>query len=327
MNSPWEPIIQTALRTPSPHNTQPWRLRIRDDRRATLFMERARTLPDEDTTGHFLRCAMGMFLESLRIVSANAGLTLQYTLIHDDLPSPFIRFAEMELNGFSEASQYPDSLFQIRKTSRLPSTGVRIDPTLTALLKQTGEQHGHRYYQLDDPALIEAIVLENIRAASHDLNVPAYHHEIAKWLRCSDQESRAKADGLDYRCMRTPPILLKLMRQWPQIMCWPLTRGLIRRMFRSQLGKVSHIGVISGPFFGDAAAVSAGKFLMQFWLELSRQKLFIHPFGNLVTNSEAKMRIRELTSIDDVWLIFRIGYTDEPPQSFRRPLNKVLIHD
>jgi hypothetical protein len=62
MNSRWEPIIQTALRTPSPHNTQPWRLRIKDDSHATLFMETARMLPDEDTTGHFLVCAMGMFL-------------------------------------------------------------------------------------------------------------------------------------------------------------------------------------------------------------------------------------------------------------------------
>jgi hypothetical protein len=85
--------------------------------------------------------------------------------------------------------------------------------------------------------------------------------------------------------------------------------------------------VIGGAFFNDAAAVSAGAFLMQFWLELSRRKLFIHPFGNLVTNSQAKARLRELTSIDDAWLVFRIGYTDEPPQSLRRPLNQVLIYD
>src|ERR1700722_16711483 len=158
MNSQWDPIIQTALRTPSPHNTQPWRLRIRDDRHAMLFMERARTLPDEDTTGHFLRCAMGMFLESLRIVSANAGLALCYTLIDDDVPGPFIGFAELELGGFSEPSQYPDSLFQSRKTSRLPSNGARIDPTLTALLRQMGAQSGHRYYQVEDPATIEIII-------------------------------------------------------------------------------------------------------------------------------------------------------------------------
>jgi len=327
MNSPWEPIIQTALRTPSPHNSQPWRLRIRDDRHATLFMETARTLPDEDTTGHFLRCAMGMFLESLRIVSANAGLTLRHTLIDEDAPGPFIRFAELELQGTSEPSQYPDSLFQIRKTSRLPSNGARVDPTLATLLKQISAQHGHRYYQLDDQALIEVVILENIRAVFHDLNVPAYHREIATWFRYTDEEAQSKADGLDYKCMRLLPVQLRLMRQLPQIMSWPLTRSLIRWTYRKQLGNVSHIGVIGGPFFDNAAAVNAGAFLMHFWLELARQKLFIHPFGNLVTNSQAKACIRELTSVDDVWLVFRIGYTDEPPQSFRRPVSEVLLYD
>jgi hypothetical protein len=290
-------------------------------------MERARTLPDEDTTGHFLRCAMGMFLEALRIISANAGLALCYTLIDEDVPGAFIRFAELELSGFSEPSQYPDSLFQTRKTSRLPSNGVRIDPTLTALLRQIGAEHGHRYYQLNDPAMIETIIRENIRAVFHDLNVGSYHREIAKWFRYTDEEAQSKADGLDYRCMRTPPVQLKLMKWLPQIMSWPLTRGLIRWTYRRQLGEVSHIGVIAGPFFEDRASVSAGAFLLQFWLELSRQKLFIHPFGNLVTNSQAAARLHELTSIDDIWLVFRIGHTDEPPQSFRRPLNEVLIHD
>ncbi len=327
MNSQWEPIVKTALRTPSPHNTQPWRLQIRDDRHAMLFMETARTLPDEDTTGHFLRCAMGMFLEALRIISANAGLALCYTLIDEDVPGPFVRFAELELKGPSQPSQYPDSLFQTRKTSRLPSNGRRIEPTSTALLKQIGEQHGHRYYQLDDPAMIETIIQENIRAVFHDLNVGPYHREIARWFRYSDEEAQAKADGLDYRCMRTPPMQLKLMKWLPQIMSWPMTRGVIRWTYRRQLGEASHIGVIAGPFFEDAASVSAGAFLLQFWLELSRQKLGIHPFGNLVTNSQAAARLRALTSIDDVWLVFRIGYTDEPPQSFRRPLNEVLIHD
>jgi len=66
---------------------------------------------------------------------------------------------------------------------------------------------------------------------------------------------------------------------------------------------------------------------MRFWLELARQKLYLHPFGNLVTNSQAKARIQALTGLEDVWLVFRVGYTDQPPQSFRRPFNKVLMND
>jgi hypothetical protein len=327
MNSLWEPIIRAALRTPSPHNTQPWRLRIVDARHATLFMERARMLPDEDVTGHFLRCAMGMFLESLRLLSANAGFLLCTNLIVEDVPGAFIRFAELELAGTSEPSPYPDGLFQARKTSRLPSNGARIDPEVTALLQRIAMQFGHSYHQLDDPALIEVLILENIRAMFHDLNVEAYHREIVSWFRYNDDEARTKADGLYYRCMKISPAQLKLMRRLPLIMSWPLTRGLVRRIFRRQLGRISHIGVIAGPFFHDEAAVSAGAFLMRFWLELSRHKIFIHPFGNLITNSQSRALLRELTSIDDPWLVFRIGYTDEPPESFRRPLSEVLIRD
>jgi hypothetical protein len=327
MTSQWQPIIQTALRTPSPHNTQPWRLRIHDDRHATLFMETARTLPDEDITGHFLRMAMGMFLEALRIVSANTGLAFRFTLVDEQSSGPFIRFAELELNGSSEPSPYPDSLFQIRRTSRLPSNGARIDPESTEVLKQVCAQHSQRYYQFDDPATIETIIQENIRAVFHDLNTLAYHREIARWFRYSDKEAQTKADGLDYKCMKIPPAQLRLMKWLPQVMRWPLTRGLIRWMYRRQLGKVSHIGLIAGPFFDNHSALSAGKFLLQFWLELSRRKLFIHPFGNLVTNSQAAARIRDLTSIEHIWLVFRVGYTDEASLSFRRSLNEVLIHD
>jgi len=291
-------------------------------------MEKARTLPDEDLTGHFLRSAMGMFLESLCIISANAGLILRHTLIENpDANAVMLPFAELELEEGSEASPYSDDLFQARMTSRLPNNGIRIESSVTDLLKKSAPEFEQCYDQVDDPNLIEAIIQENIRAVFHDLNVPTYHDEIAHWFRYSDGEAKTKADGLDYRCMGVPAIQLKLMRGLPQIMRWPLTRDFIQRTYRQQIGKVSHIGTISGPFFDDLAAVNAGAYLMRFWLELARQKLFIHPFGNLVTNPQAKKRIHELTGIDEIWLVFRIGYTDVPPQSYRRSLNDVLLHD
>ena len=175
--------------------------------------------------------------------------------------------------------------------------------------------------------MIEAILQENIRAVFHDLNVRSYHDEIARWFRYSDEEAKAKADGLDYRCMGVPASQLKLMRILPQIMRWPATRGLIKGMYRRQLGMTLHLGVISGPFFDSAAAVGAGGFLMRFWLELAQHGLYIHPFGNLVTNDEARTRIRELTGIHDIWLVFRVGYTDDPPQSYRRLTKEILLHD
>jgi hypothetical protein len=151
---------------------------------------------------------MGMFLESLRIISANAGFSLAHTLIENSGASgSLFRFAELELKGSSEASPYSDELFQIRMTSRLPSNGARIDPELTALLKQTAPEFGQRYDQLDDPVRIEAMILENIRAIFHDLNVRAYHDEIARWFRYSgrgDPPMIFQNNPLDYIIEQSP---------------------------------------------------------------------------------------------------------------------------
>ena len=324
--APWGSILGMAIHTPSPHNTQPWRVLIHDERTATLYMERARMLPDEDITGHFLQCAMGMFIESVRIVAANAGYSLRDERIEGAERNGMIPFAKLELSAGSNPSGYADDLIGRRATSRLGSNGPPIPAEITVRLKSFEPERGQRYHQIDDARVIESLVRENIRAVFHDLNVKPYHDEIARWFRYSDAEAQSKADGLDYRCMRVPSMELRLMRRLPQIMRWPILRNIMARVYRIQLGRFDHIGLIAGNFFDNNAAVKAGAFLMRFWLQLARENLFIHPFGNLVTNLESRARVEAITGIKNVWLVFRIGHTDAPPRSLRRSVEEVLLN-
>jgi hypothetical protein len=290
-------------------------------------MERARTLPDEDTSGHFLRLAMGMFLESLTLVSANAGCALRYSLLPGDSSAVFEPFADLELHEGAQPSQYPGYLFTSRMTSRLPSNGVRIEPQATEELKRLDAELGHRYHQLDDPVLIEMLIQENILAVFRDLNDRPYHDEIVRWLRASEAESRAKSDGLDYRCMRMGALDVAVMKHLPSLMRWRLTHGFMRRQYRRQLGAFSHLGIISGDFWSDEGNLRAAKYLTRFWLELARANIYIHPFGNLITNANARARVAKLTGIKDMWLVFRIGHTAQPPRSYRRSLQEILLND
>ena len=57
--SVWETLLETAIHAPSPHNVQPWRVRILSEDRADLLIEKRRTLPKEDTTGSFIILTMG----------------------------------------------------------------------------------------------------------------------------------------------------------------------------------------------------------------------------------------------------------------------------
>jgi phenylacetate-CoA ligase len=54
----WWTLLETAIQTPSPHNVQPWRIRLVSEQEAELYIDRNRTLPKEDTTGSFILSAM-----------------------------------------------------------------------------------------------------------------------------------------------------------------------------------------------------------------------------------------------------------------------------
>src|SRR5690242_3698257 len=76
----WLEILRTAVHAPSPHNVQPWRVRLLDDGAADLYIEKRRTLPKEDVTGSFIILTMGLFIEALAVSAANRSHELTHQL-------------------------------------------------------------------------------------------------------------------------------------------------------------------------------------------------------------------------------------------------------
>jgi len=64
---------------------------------------------------------------------------------------------------------------------------------------------------------------------------------------------------------------------------------------------------------------------MRFWLELAKNDLYIHPFGNLVTNRPIAAKVEQEMKLENIWLVFKIGYSPEPRKSRRLPLESILI--
>src|ERR1700732_4929617 len=78
----WCTLLETAIQTPSPHNVQPWRIRLVSEREAELLIDGKRTLPKEDSTGSFIPSAMGMFVEAIALLAPPQGFSLVYQLTH-----------------------------------------------------------------------------------------------------------------------------------------------------------------------------------------------------------------------------------------------------
>lgn len=332
----WLALLGTAIQTPSPHNVQPWRIRLLSERDAELYIDGKRTLPKEDTTGSFILSAMGMFVEAIALLAAPRGFSLEYELIHDaewythtsncEKSNDLLTFARLHLSPCSPGdNSYPESLFLKRRTSRICLMPTRLADTEVAALANLAIRWKQRYEQITDPEQIENILAQNTSALFEDLNTPAYHDEIVSWFRFTDRAAKRHRDGLDWRCMNTSRIAFWLAARVPKLLVFPLTRPLLKRQYRQQLGLVPTIGILAGDFFYDASAFETGRFLIRFWLETARLGLFIHPYGNLVTNPSAANWLAKTTNIKDIWLIFKIGHSDTPPKSYRRSLVDTLV--
>lgn len=344
--SVWKTLLETAIHAPSPHNVQPWRVRIVSETQADLLIEKRRTLPKEDHTGSFIILTMGLFIEALTILAANRSLALSYELYQE--PSQFtpehiakakdelLPFAKLTIAGAGSkrmsATRTPDagapfdeSSFLTRRTSRISLLPKPVPDKDGKALEDVACDWGQRYSQLTSPELIEQILDHNIDALFHDLNAPDYHDEIVEWFRFTDRQSRRERDGLDYRCMNSSRISFWLAARFPHLMQLPIARPILKKVYRKQLGPVPTIGMLAGPFWEPASAFETGRFLMHFWLELAKRNLYLHPYGNLVTNKAAAEWCHEATGVADIWLIFKIGYSDEPPKSYRRSVEEVLL--
>jgi hypothetical protein len=219
----WWALLETAIQTPSPHNVQPWRFRLVSEREAELYIDRKRTLPQEDTTGSFILSTMGMLVEAIALLAAPRGFHLAYefshaaewyakNIIHHREPD-LIPFARLHLSPCApRETTYPVSLFFSRRTSRISLLPTPIGDPAAAVLANLATQWGHRYEQITDAEQVENILAHNTNALFEDLNTPAYHDEIVSWFRFSDRAAKRHRDGLDWRCMNTSNWLAETTR-------------------------------------------------------------------------------------------------------------------
>lgn len=334
--SVWTTLLESAIHSPSPHNVQPWRVRVLNGFEADLFIDSQRTLPKEDTTGSFIILTMGMFIEALRLLAATLGFRLEHTEYHEPTwyaleilkthEQTFFPFSHLRLVPDPQAeSQFDVSLFLKRRTSRISLEPRQVPNEVAADLQKLARDWDQRFEQITERTTIEQILGKNTEALFDDLNNPDYHDEIVEWFRFSDKQARATRDGLDYRCMNTSRLTYWLTARFPKLLQLPIARPLLAKTYRAQLGEVPTIGMLAGEFWAPESAFKTGSFLMHFWLETAKHNLYLHPYGNLVTNEDASAWLYETTNVPDIWLIFKLGYSREPPKSYRRSVEEILL--
>jgi len=326
MDTPWQSILELARHAPSPHNAQPWRVRVLDESRAEVYVDRARTLPEEELTGSSLVLTMGLFVESMRLVAAQRGHRLDDELAAandsfeakalDARDEEQVLFARLSLRPSSSSAPDASELFLARRTSRLPFDADPVGLKEARALTEIASSWGYRYTQSSDPKRIERLFEANERALRRRFRQPGCQGEVTRWIRFSDRDARTRGDGLDARCLGRQPFALFAEHRLP-----------IFRSNHEGPPRTATMGCLSGPFGPCKESYRAGQFLMQFWLECTRLGLAIQPLASLVNDAEAAKRGALDWRVPGIWFAFRIGRSPEPAKSYRRSVEELLLDE
>ena len=337
-DTPWHRIAVYAQRCPSPHNTQPFRLRILDQRNAELVFLPRRGLPTADPLGRFTWLTAGIFAEICSIAAHGEGYALAVEWDHSpmyadgDTETPQTLALMTLRKSRSKIADLDPQLILDRHTSRLPYDGTPVPAEVIAELKAEAERLGHRFETRSDREAIRWVVELNKQALFHDLDNDPLRTELTKWLRYDRREEDLMRDGLSARCLTFSPTLFRSFFTRHRFWTMPLVRNIVGTVYGTTMKGIGTIGWLRGPYRNSKDWVAAGTCMIRLWLTLTKHGIYWHPYGSVITSEDARTNMirylrlpEEAGGGDMVWLLLRLGRSKEPPLSHRLPLEEIIL--
>lgn len=332
MKTLWREFLEYARFTPSPNNTQPWKFKIISENEAELYVDPSRLLPFEDKN-HFLTiCSLSMFIDNLSLAASHEGFKVEADFLAKELDakkSAPILFAKLNLIPSTENFDFDRRLIMERRTSRLNYDSKMIDQDVVNELIQIAKNYGHKFYIKSDPNTVKWVMDLNRDTIFYDLESNDNFSEMKKWFRLSDSEAASKKDGLWYKSMNIPALLLNLFFSKGAMFKSGFHKNLMLKFYARTMSGTVTVGWLEGPNYSFDDWINAGIFLNRFWLELTKHKIYMHPFGSIVSNPKAKEAFLQKTQATEnsakVWLILRLGYSQTPVPSYRFSVPEILL--
>ena len=322
----WRAIANLARLAPTPHNTQPFRIRPVDLHTAEVVALGERFLPEEDHGNLYVASAFGIFAATIEAAAATIGVNVRVTPAESVDVARLHRTSAPTTLGTATivgnmVPSFDGSLLELRRTSRIPYTNRLVDPKAWTALRTIAESRSHRLLEHHDHEVVEDTLRLNVDALVDNLGLVRERHEIQRWYRTGPTPEFG--DGLWEVPLNQGALEIRSAFGSPALFHLPIIRQLATRRYLETQRGTRHIVLLCGPFATWPELVDAGRALFGIWVEMARQGIYVQPMGSMLTNPAYAKRIAERFAVTDCWLVMRAGYSDVPPQAPR--LESILL--
>jgi nitroreductase len=302
-------ILTAALRAPSAHNAQPWRLRALGQNEYLLwyaFKDKLRADPD-DRDGIM---AMGGFYETMRLAAEHRGYTVRRTfdIRTHDKGIDLVRLAIVPLEGSADPLA---AAIDQRQANRSAYDRQPLSEELTYELSALGNF-------LLDPKLIAPLVG---RASVMAWKDSRFVTDLRDWTRFND----VSPDGMTVDCLDLSSLdqrALKFALGRGQLPGW-LARIYAQRDVRLTRASAA-MAVLMTPDRKPETLFECGQKLIRSWTTINARGFAWHPMSIVIDQPTVK-ELSQLIQGRDGVAIYRVGHTSETvPWSKRRTLQEVV---
>ncbi|MBA3670592.1 MAG: hypothetical protein H0W68_01040 [Gemmatimonadaceae bacterium] len=322
----WREIAHLARLAPTPHNTQPFRIRPVDPHTAEIVALSERFLPEEDHGNRYVASAFGIFAATLEVAAATLGVQVR-VIPADSIDVAGLHRATLPttLGTATIVGKMMPSidagLLDLRRTSRIPYLDRLVDAGVWTALRAIAESRGHRLLEYNDRDVVDATLRLNVDALIDNLGLDREREEIRHWYRTGP--TPPFGDGLWERPLNQSAFEIRTAFGSPRLFHLPILRQRAAHRYLSTQRGTRHIVLLCGPFTTWPELVDAGRALFGIWVEMARHGVYIQPMGSMLTNPAYAARIAQRFAATDCWLVMRAGYSDVPPRAPR--LESILL--
>jgi hypothetical protein len=327
-------LLELANNYPSPHNGQPMIMSIGSGDMLNIYFDTSRGLTATPISFLFSFVTVGVFIRHFELCAQALGhhievkLQLPKTSAMADAGKLLCATAAIRFDAGNSDDALKNTIKQ-RQTSRKKYTNGLTNAERQRVDKIATDYQVANRFVTDRQA--HQIVWLNQRAVFDDMFDPAIRAELDHWLRYSEEEKHQKKDGLAYDCMELSGAALKAAVKYYKILHWPIVAPLLKRYYLRTMKDSSTVGYLMSPFTTEIQAYNMGRCIIEMWLELARVGKYLHPFGTIISNSQAHhdfadlINLRESRTDNYVVFIYRAGASPKPVESDRIPINEHLL--
>ena len=317
-NSDYMRMIESAIKAPSGHNTQPWWFEMCENYiRISPNFEKHLAVVDADNRELFI--SLGCATENLSLVACALGYNPDVKISSEGIITIYLEKRD---------SVAKDALFEQidkRQTNRsVYNNEIIPDEEVESISRFFENEVSNAIYlwKKETPAF-ERLTQLVMQGNEIQMNDEAFKQELLSWIRFNKRHTEKTNDGISYAALEAPNLPIWITK--------PIVKGMLNAKKQNQtddkkIASSSHILLLTSTENTIISWVKTGRVLQRLLLLLT-QKGIAHAYLNQpceIPELRKKLQTELPIKEQKPQILLRIGYAKPLPYSKRKSVEEVI---